>query len=58
LKDVNWIIDNLEDIDVENGTAKVLETLLYLNPINNNMTLGQALTGTITFSKNLNLTEE
>ena len=58
LKNVNWIINDIEDIDAENGIVKVLETLLYLNPINNDMTLGQALTGTITFSKNLNLTEE
>ena len=58
LKGVNWIINDKNDINVSNGTIAVLEKLLQLNPIDNKMTLGQALTGTITLSKDLNLSVE
>jgi hypothetical protein len=39
LKGINWIIDDVDDIDAANGIVHVLEDLKGKNPINNNMTL-------------------
>ena len=56
LKDINWTIDNEQDIDKDDNILYVLEKLSGLESAQTGTTKGQSLIGTITLSSTLGLT--